>query len=61
MSSFYGNGGGGLSSSKAQELINNHIIFSKTEPTSQKTDDVWMIIKDYTDPFESQEEDNTGN
>ena len=60
MSSFYG-GSGGLSSSKAQELINNHIIFSKTEPTSQKTDDVWMIIKDYADPFASEEEDNTDN
>ena len=49
MSSFYGNlGGTGNSSSeevnrKIQET-KNHIIFSKTQPTVQKTGDIWVII-----------------
>lgn len=49
MSSFYGNlGGTGDSSSeevnrKIQET-KNHIIFSKTQPTVQKTGDIWVII-----------------
>lgn len=26
--------------------INNHIVFSKTQPTNQQTGDIWVIIKD---------------
>ncbi len=49
MSSFYGNGG--VSSAQVDkkienttEELKNHIIVSKTEPTVQKTGDLWFII-----------------
>lgn len=49
MSSFYGNGG--VSSAQVDkkienttEELKNHIIISKTEPTVQKTGDLWFII-----------------
>lgn len=50
MSSFYGNLGGMGNSSSSEEIdrkvqeAKNHIIFSKIEPTIQKTGDVWVII-----------------
>ena len=46
MSSFYGNLGG-LSLEETDRKVQeakNHIIFSKTEPTIQKTGDIWVII-----------------
>ena len=49
MSSFYGNLGvtGDSSSEEVNRKIQetkNHIIFSKTQPTVQKTGDIWVII-----------------
>ena len=53
MSSFYGNGGGteGVSPRQVDTKVEtgvqeakNHIIFSKTQPTVQKTGDIWMVI-----------------
>lgn len=51
MSSFYGNGAGGVSAKEVDEKIEisseelkNHIIISKTEPTVQKAGDIWFVI-----------------
>ena len=48
MSSFYGNGGaaagGGGIDEKTKNELKNHIIFSKTQPTIQKTGDIWFVI-----------------
>ena len=58
MSSFYGNG---ISVEKVTEMINtnindikNHIIFSKTEPTTQNIGDIWFVLND-------DNENNNGN
>lgn len=48
MSSFYGNG---ISAKEVDEKIEesaedlkNHIVVSKTEPTNQKTGDIWFVL-----------------
>lgn len=49
MSSFYGNGiSKGVMDKEIQEA-NNHIIFSKTEPTVQKAGDIWVVIGEFAD------------
>lgn len=42
MSSFYGNGISKEVMDKEIQEANNHIIFSKTEPTVQKARDIWL-------------------
>lgn len=49
MSSFYGNGISKEVMDKEIQEANNHIIFSKTEPTVQKTGDVWVVIGEFAD------------
>lgn len=55
MSSFYGNNTvmtGGITPVEVEMKVadvKNHIIFSKDQPTTQKANDVWVIIKEYTD------------
>ena len=49
MSSFYGNGISKEVIDKEIQETNNHIIFSKTEPTVQKAGDVWVVIGEFAD------------
>ena len=49
MSSFYGNGISKEVIDKEIQETNNHIIFSKTEPTVQKAGDIWVVIGEFTD------------
>ena len=49
MSSFYGNGISKEVMDKEIQEANNHIIFSKTEPTVQKTGDIWVVIGEFAD------------
>lgn len=46
MSSFYGNS---AIMNKGTQETNNHIIFSKTEPTVQKAGDIWVVIGEFAD------------
>lgn len=34
---------------KEIQETNNHIIFSKTEPTVQKAGDIWVVIGEFAD------------
>lgn len=49
MSSFYGNGVSKEIMDKEIQEANNHIIFSKTEPTVQKAEDIWVVIGEFAD------------
>lgn len=49
MSSFYGNGISKEVIDKEIQEANNHIIFSKTEPTVQKAGDIWVVIGEFAD------------
>ena len=49
MSSFYGNGISKEIMDKKIQETNNHIIFSKTEPTVQKAGDIWVVIGEFAD------------
>ena len=49
MSSFYGNGISKEIMDKEIQEANNHIIFSKTEPTVQKAGDIWVVIGEFAD------------
>lgn len=49
MSSFYGNGISKEVMDKEIQEANNHIIFSKTEPTVQKAGDIWVVIGEFAD------------
>ena len=49
MSSFYGNGISKGAMDKEIQEANNHIIFSKTEPTVQKAGDIWVVIGEFAD------------
>lgn len=61
MSSFYGNGISKEVMDKEIQEANNHIIFSKTEPTVQKAGDIWIIIGEFTDKnTTSTEGENNG-
>ena len=61
MSSFYGNGISKEVMDKEKQEINNHIIFSKTEPTVQKAGDIWVIIGEFADKnIISTEGENNG-
>ncbi len=55
MSSFYGNGLSKEVIDKEIQEANNHIIFSKTQPTIQKAGDIWVVIGEFAD------RDNNGN
>ena len=58
MSSFYGNG---ISKQVVDQEVNNHIIFSKTQPTVQKAGDIWVVIGEFADRNNSEEtEKNEG-
>ena len=61
MSSFYGNGISKEVMDKEIQETNNHIIFSKTEPTVQKAGDIWFVIGEFADKnTTSTEEENNG-
>ena len=61
MSSFYGNGISKEVMDKEIQEANNHIIFSKTEPTVQKAGDIWVVIGEFADKnTTSTEEENNG-
>ena len=61
MSSFYGNGISKEVMDKEIQEANNHIIFSKTEPTVQKAGDIWVVIEDFADKnTTSTEGENNG-
>lgn len=61
MSSFYGNGISKEVMDKEIQETNNHIIFSKTEPTVQKAGDIWVVIGEFADKnTTSTEEENNG-
>ena len=61
MSSFYGNGISKEVMDKEIQEANNHIIFSKTEPTVQKAGDIWVIIGEFADKnTTSTEGENNG-
>ena len=49
MSSFYGNGISKEVMDKEIQETNNHIIFSKTEPTVQKAGYIWVVIGEFAD------------
>lgn len=49
MSSFYGNGISKEIMDKKIQETNNHIIFSKIEPTVQKAGDIWVVIGEFAD------------
>lgn len=49
MSSFYGNGISKEVMDKEIQEANNHIIFSKTEPTVQKAGNIWVVIGEFAD------------
>lgn len=57
MSSFYGNG---ISKQIVDQEVNNHIIFSKTQPTVQKAGDIWVIIGEFADRNNSEETEEEG-
>ena len=56
--SFYGGSGGGITAHDVDKKIENnnkdivevrlqqHIKISKTQPTDQKTGDIWMVIEE---------------
>lgn len=58
MSSFYGNGISKEVMDKEIQEANNHIIFSKTEPTVQKAGDIWVVIGEFADKETSTEGEN---
>ena len=61
MSSFYGNGISKEVIDKEMQETNNHIIFSKTEPTVQKAGDIWVVIGEFADKnTTSTEGENNG-
>lgn len=61
MSSFYGNGISKEVMGKEIQEANNHIIFSKTEPTVQKAEDIWVVIGEFADKnTPSTEGENNG-
>lgn len=61
MSSFYGNGISKEVMDKEIQEANNHIIFSKTEPTVQKAGDIWIVIGEFADKnTTSTEGENNG-
>lgn len=61
MSSFYGNGIFKEVMDKEIQETNNHIIFSKTEPTVQKAGDIWFVIGEFADKnTTSTEGENNG-
>ena len=61
MSSFYGNGISKEVMDKEMQEANNHIIFSKTEPTVQKAGDIWVVIGEFADKnTTSTEGENNG-
>lgn len=61
MSSFYGNGISKEVMDKEIQEANNHIIFSKTEPTVQKAGDIWVVIGEFADKkTTSTEGENNG-
>ena len=61
MSSFYGNGISKEVMDKEIQEANNHIIFSKTEPTVQKAGDIWVVIGEFADKnTASTEGENNG-
>jgi len=61
MSSFYGNGISKEVIDKEIQETNNHIIFSKTEPTVQKAGDIWVVIGEFADKnTTSTEGENNG-
>lgn len=61
MSSFYGNGISKEVMDKEIQKANNHIIFSKTEPTVQKAGDIWVVIGEFADKnTTSTEGENNG-
>ena len=49
MSSFYGNGISKEVMDKEIQEVNNHIIFSKIEPTVQYAGDIWVVIGEFAD------------
>lgn len=61
MSSFYGNGISKEVMDKEIQETNNHIIFSKIEPTVQKAGDIWVVIGEFADKkTTSTEGENNG-
>ena len=61
MSSFYGNGISKEVMDKEIQETNNHIIFSKTEPTVQKAGNIWVVIGEFADKnTTSTEGENNG-
>lgn len=61
MSSFYGNGISKEVMDKEIQEANNHIIFSKIEPTVQKAGDIWVVIGEFADKnTTSTEGENNG-
>ena len=61
MSSFYGNGISKEVMDTEIHEVNNHIIFSKTEPTVQKAGDIWVVIGEFADKkTTSTEGENNG-
>ena len=61
MSSFYGNGVSKEIMDKEIQETNNHIIFSKIEPTVQKAGDIWVVIGEFADKnTTSTEGENNG-
>ena len=61
MSSFYGNGISKEVMDKEIQEANNHIIFSKTEPTVQKAGDIWVVTGEFADKnTTSTEGENNG-
>ena len=61
MSSFYENGVSKEIMDKEIQETNNHIIFSKIEPTVQKAGDIWVVIGEFADKkTTSTEGENNG-
>lgn len=60
MSSFYGNG---ISKKQVENIIDNdesiknHVIISKTQPSTQKVGDIWLVL---TEDSDTQESNNNG-
>lgn len=61
MSSFYGNGISKEVMDKEIQEANNHIIFSKTEPTVQKAGDIWVVIGEFADKNTTSTEGEENN
>ena len=61
MSSFYGNGISKEIMDKEIQEANNHIIFSKTEPTVQKAGDIWVVIGEFADKNTTSAEGGNNN